>query len=154
MLPEIIYSFFNGYFPICWLPEKLAAVYILALILTLTPYGKNETYFYYISDHGEALGQDGLWGHGHLNPADLRVPFLFTMFNSSDKNYQKKVKDLESLCAYQIALLIAEKLGFDIKIPNKNNNICLINGRDSIGRAGILQINKQSDGTYHSEKRI
>lgn len=127
---------------------------ILDKILNFAKSGKNETYFYYISDHGEALERDGLWGHGHLNPADLRVPFLFTMFNSSDKNYQKKVKSLVSPCAYQIALLIAEKLGFDIKIPNESNNICLINGRDSMGRAGILQINKQSDGTYHSEKRI
>ena len=66
------------------------------------------TYFYYVSDHGEALGQNGLWGHGHLDPADLRVPFLFTTFNGEDAAYQKKMTGLEDPCAWQIAVLVAK----------------------------------------------
>lgn len=107
-----------------------------------------------MSDHGEALGQDGLWGHGHLNPADLQVPFLFTMFNGSDTAYRNRIAATDFPCAYQVAVFIAEKLGFNVKIPMAKENVCLINGRDSMGRADILQINKQPGGKYtRQEKR-
>lgn len=31
------------------------------------------------SDHGEALGEDGLWGHGFHHPAIMRVPMLIRL---------------------------------------------------------------------------
>lgn len=126
---------------------------ILSKLLKFAAQNKNETFFYYISDHGEALGQDGLWGHGHLDPADLQVPFLFTMFNSDDKAYKNKISNLKSLCAYQVSVLIAEKLGFNISIPNEKENICFVNGRNSMGRAGFLQI-KINNENYTIEKKL
>lgn len=101
---------------------------ILDKLLRFAAQSKNETYFYYLSDHGEALGQDGLWGHGHLNPADLQVPFLFTMFNGSDTAYRNRIAATDFPCAYQVAVFIAEKLGFNVKIPMAKENVCLING--------------------------
>ena len=50
--------------------------------------------------------------------------------------------------------MYATTLGFNVKIPMAKENVCLINGRDSMGRAGILQINKQPGGKYtRQEKR-
>lgn len=127
---------------------------ILDKIISWAEKSPVETYFYYISDHGEALGQNGLWGHGHLDEADLRVPFLFTMFNSTDTAYQQKITKLSNPCSYQIMLLITEKLGYDIKIPEAEENVCLINGRDSMGRAGYLKIQNFPDSSFISEKKF
>lgn len=127
---------------------------ILEKILRFASRSNIETYFYYISDHGEALGQNGLWGHGHLNPADLRVPFLFTMFNSNDTAYRDRLSELDNPCSYQIMTFIAEKLGFSVKIPGVSDDVCLINGRDSMGRAGILQVKRLPEGKYVAEKKI
>ena len=111
----------------------------------------NETYFYYVSDHGESLGQNGLWGHGHLDTSDLKVPFLFSMFNSNDADYRAKISSGIS-CAYEVSILIAEKLGYKIEITDKEDGVCLVNGRDSMGRAGILKIKGKPDSGESAQK--
>lgn len=111
----------------------------------------NETYFYYVSDHGESLGQNGLWGHGHLDTSDLKVPFLFSMFNSNDGDYRAKISSGIS-CAYEVSILIAEKLGYKIEITDKEDGVCLVNGRDSMGRAGILKIKGKPDSGESAQK--
>ena len=67
-------------------------------------------------------------------------------FNSHDAAYQKRISSLEQPCAYEIALLIAEKLGYKITIPDVKDNVCLVNGRDSMGRAGMLKITTSPQG--------
>jgi len=111
-----------------------------------------ETYFYYTSDHGEALGAKGMWGHGHLDEVALEVPFIFTMFNASDKEYSDKVKNIYNPCAHDIGLLIAEKIGYKIEVPNEELNICQINGRNSMGKAGILKVIKAPGETVRFER--
>lgn len=115
---------------------------LITKILDYAKSSKNETYFYYISDHGEGMGENGVWGHGHLNREALEVPFFFTMFNSNDKHYLQKIKNKYYPCAYDVSILVAEKLGYKIEVPNEDMNVCLINGRDSMGRAGILKVTK------------
>ncbi len=120
---------------------------LLMKILNFARSSDQETYFYYLSDHGEALGKNGIWGHGHLDPADLEIPFMFTMFNVQDEAYLSRLKALDQPCTHDISLLIAEKLGWKVEIPGEDLNICQVNGRDTMGRAGILKIIKKSDGS-------
>ena len=120
---------------------------LLMKILKFVKSSKQETYFYYLSDHGEALGEKDMWGHGHLDPVDLQVPFMFTMFNVQDQSYLSRIKQLKDPCAHDIVLLIAEKLGWKVEIPGEDLNICQVNGRDTMGRAGILKIIKNPNGT-------
>lgn len=120
---------------------------LLMKILDFARSSGQETYFFYLSDHGEALGQNGIWGHGHLDPADLEVPFMFTMFNVQDEDFLARLKALDRPCTHDVSLLVAEKLGWKVEIPGEDLNICQVNGRDTMGRAGILKIIKKPDGT-------
>lgn len=45
MFPEIIYGFVNPQFKICFMGEKLAVIYILAIILTAMPFSKFKAVF-------------------------------------------------------------------------------------------------------------
>ncbi len=76
----------------------------------------------------------------------IRSLNLFMPFNSHDAAYQKRVSSLGQPCANEIALLIAEKLGYKITIPDVKDNVCLVNGRDSMGRAGMLKITTSPQG--------
>lgn len=120
---------------------------LLKKILDFAASADQETYFFYTSDHGESTGQNGIWGHGHLDKSDLEVPFMFTMFNVQDENFLNRVKEMESPCAHDISLLVAEKLGYSVEVPGEDLNVCQVNGRDTMGRAGILKIIKSPQGT-------
>ena len=45
IFPEMCFGIINPHLQLCWLPEKLAVILLLALILTLTPRGKFKTLF-------------------------------------------------------------------------------------------------------------
>lgn len=120
---------------------------LLMKILNFARSSNQATYFFYLSDHGEALGQNGVWGHGHLDPADLEVPFMFTMFNVQDEDFWARLKALDRPCTHDVSLLVAEKLGWKVEIPGEDLNVCQVNGRDTMGRAGVLKIIKKPDGT-------
>jgi len=38
------------------------------------------------SDHGEALGEDGLWGHGFVHPTVMDVPLLISVDNRGERH--------------------------------------------------------------------
>lgn len=44
-MPELVYGIFDVRFRLCWLPEKIAVVGLLAVILNLTPYGRFKVFF-------------------------------------------------------------------------------------------------------------
>ena len=73
------------------------------------------------------------------------------MFNSNDADYRAKISSGIS-CAYEVSILIAEKLGYKIEITDKEDGVCLVNGRDSMGRAGILKIKGKPDSGESAQK--
>ena len=44
-MPELVYGIFDVRFRLCWLPEKIAVVGLLAVILNLTPYGRFKVFW-------------------------------------------------------------------------------------------------------------
>ena len=46
---------------------------------------KNETFLFYVSDHGELLGEHGKHGHGHLVKEVYEVPFLMYTNSKNEK---------------------------------------------------------------------
>lgn len=120
---------------------------LLMKILKFAESSKHKTYLFYLSDHGEALGENGVWGHGHLSPEDLEIPFMFTMFNGTDDDFTNRLREKDRPCAHDVALWVAEKLGWKVDVTGEDLNVCQVNGRDTMGRAGVLKIIKKSDGT-------
>ena len=100
------------------------------------------TYVYYVSDHGEAMGEDGKYGHSFLHPAVSEIPFIFTVLNGSDETYTQKIRDAFYPTAYEIGILIAEKLGYSIENPNEDGKTFYMNGHHKMGKAGYLLIEK------------
>ena len=111
------------------------------------------TYVFLVSDHGELLGERGKWGHGHLLPETADTPFIFDGANV-DEAFFEKIKALIHPTNYEIAKLIAEKLGFEIENPNEDGRTFFINGNEIYGNAGKLKVTRHEDGavTYEEVK--
>ena len=120
---------------------------LLMKILNFARSSKHKTYLFYLSDHGEALGKNGVWGHGHLSPEDLEIPFMFTMFNGTDDEFTARLREKQWPCAHDVSMWVAEKLGWKVEATGEDLNVCQVNGRDTMGRAGVLKIIKNADGT-------
>lgn len=120
---------------------------VMTEILKFAQSSERKTYFFFVSDHGEALGQNGIWGHGHLDAADLEVPFMYAVFNGTDAALSEKIAAKPVLCSHDVSLAVAEALGWSVEIPGEDLTVCQVNGRDSMGRAGVLKITPRADGT-------
>jgi glucan phosphoethanolaminetransferase (alkaline phosphatase superfamily) len=101
----------------------------------------------YLSDHGEALGQDGKWGHGQLIPAAFEIPFIVQSFNQDLPPATKLIPKF--IPHYNISLYLAHIIGFtpsqDFLQPVKNY---VIFGNDIDGFAGKANVSFKADGTY------
>ena len=76
----------------------------------------------YISDHGESLGEAGLYMHGvpiSMAPREqLEIPFIVW---SSDKNL--KIKEMEQYQQYCVFHSVLHFLGAESEIYDENLNI-------------------------------
>ncbi len=99
----------------------------------------------YLSDHGEGLGENGLWGHGTLTPISFEVPLLIQSFNA---DLPRGTQDLpEFIPQYHVSLLIAESLGFKANQDyRKMPKDYVIYGNDIDGFAGKALIHFASGG--------
>jgi glucan phosphoethanolaminetransferase (alkaline phosphatase superfamily) len=98
-----------------------------------------KTLIVYLSDHGEALGQGGKWGHGFLDPLAFEIPIMIQSFH---QNLPLKTRSLPvNLPQYNLSLYILEQLGFE---PNQKPQTILqdyeIYGNDIDGFAGKVRV--------------
>lgn len=108
----------------------------------------DKTLVLYVSDHGEALGQNGKWGHGQLIRESFEVPVIMMSFN---KALPAEVKHIPKYAPhYNLSLFLANQLGFetsqDFRNPPKDY---VIFGNDIDGFAGKADISFNADGTYN-----
>lgn len=101
----------------------------------------------YVSDHGEALGEEGKWGHGSLIRSSFEVPVLFFSFNQDLPPETRMIP--KNIPHYNLSLYLANELGFK---PNQNilkpAHDYVIFGNDIDGFAGKATILFNPDGTY------
>lgn len=101
----------------------------------------------YMSDHGEALGQEGHWGHGRLNKYSFEVPVLIMSFNKNLPDNSKLIP--KYVPHFNLALFMANELGFS---PNHSflepPQDYEIFGNDIDGFAGRAKISFGTDNTY------
>lgn len=67
----------------------------------------------YVSDHGEGLGEEGVWGHAALKRPSLEIPVLFYTHNFSE--IHEKLKTLpENPTHLNVSLFISKLLGWKL----------------------------------------
>jgi glucan phosphoethanolaminetransferase (alkaline phosphatase superfamily) len=102
--------------------------------------GNKPTYVFFTADHGEALGKNGEFGHGFLDTETVQVPFVYTCFNCQ----LEKDDSLTFPTHYEIAKMIANKLGAHIINPNENG-LFYINGSSLYGDDGFWTVEKKDN---------
>lgn len=106
-----------------------------------------KTLVIYLSDHGEAMGQDGRWGHGQLIRPAFEIPLLIKSFHRELPPRTRMIP--KYLPHYNISLYLADVLGYsanqDFTKPVDNY---VIFGNDIDGFAGKANVSFNPDGTY------
>jgi len=101
---------------------------------------KNETFIFYVSDHGELLGENGKKGHGHLVKEVYEVPFLMYT-NSKDKRLKEQFKYIKN--HYDISNYILSLLGYKADlIKDEDRRLYILNADlDGFSGYGVIDIN-------------
>jgi glucan phosphoethanolaminetransferase (alkaline phosphatase superfamily) len=102
----------------------------------------------YLSDHGEALGQDGKWGHGQLITTAFETPLIIQSFNQDLPPETRLIPKF--IPHYNVSLYLLKAIGNvpsqDVIKPVKD---FVIFGNDIDGFAGKAEISFKPDGTYN-----
>ena len=124
-----------------------AVRYIDDLLANALEYAKTldgKVYFIITSDHGQLLGQDGLYGHTFLHKKVVKIPFILYTKNIDKKDIttinQKKI-----VTHYDISKFIAKIMGFDVINPNTPENTYFINGSGVDGKRGFMKYKIEND---------
>jgi glucan phosphoethanolaminetransferase (alkaline phosphatase superfamily) len=83
------------------------------------------------SDHGERVGDGGLFGHSVVEMPIAQVPFLY--FSNDPAYAMDKISPQLPLNHFQLATLINKMLGFEVKNPNQKDDSYFITGGDIRG---------------------
>lgn len=101
------------------------------------------TYVFFTSDHGE--GTDNHAGHGNLKlTSNFEVPFILYIINDKEKYVSSTLKQ-KYTSHYEIAKLVADRLGYDMSSMKNDTNVHYVCGKDLSGIAGCLNIVLKGD---------
>jgi glucan phosphoethanolaminetransferase (alkaline phosphatase superfamily) len=100
----------------------------------------------YVSDHGEALGEEGKWGHGQLTQAAFEVPVLLMSYSRALPPLARELP--QYVPHYNVSLLLVQELGYTpsatVATPPPDY---VIFGNDIDGFAGRAKVSwKPGDG--------
>jgi len=101
-------------------------------------------YLFITSDHGEEFGEKGVWGHDHLTYGSSLVPILFYNFNG-DPHFLDRFRSLQFPTHYELELLIADRLGYTITDPNREQDWFYIDGVAALGMSGYMKFRKSEN---------
>jgi glucan phosphoethanolaminetransferase (alkaline phosphatase superfamily) len=105
-----------------------------------------DTTVIYVSDHGEGLGQNNIWGHGMLNRASTDIPIFIYSSNPSVMDNFKKVPSHPT--HFNMTLLISNLLGYRTSIPFEKEVDYTVLGADIEGFAGWANIVKENEDSF------
>lgn len=100
---------------------------------------KEKVLVVYVSDHGEAVGKKGRWGHGFLDAESFEIPVIMRSYRKDLSSFLHNRPPL--LTQYNVGLYIASELGYDFnqaadKLPQDYE----IYGNDIDGFAGRARV--------------
>lgn len=93
------------------------------------------------SDHGEMMGEHGLWGHSQPDLRVAQVPMLL-MTNRPASNLARRFAALAAPNWYDLAQLVAAGLGHDVKTPNARDGRFYLNTTMPFGRSGYMEVDR------------
>lgn len=108
------------------------------LITFVNKQAKGETFIFYVSDHGELLGENGKKGHGHLTKEVYEVPFVM-LTNTKDTAIKKQFETIRS--HYDISNYILTLLGYEADLHGAEDREIMILNADLDGFSGYGTIN-------------
>ena len=82
----------------------------------------------FTSDHGEILGEKGLYGHTILDPLVVDVPIW--AYYEGDSAIVKEIKKHDILSHYDVAVILAYSMGISILNPNDDKTTSYVQGSD------------------------
>jgi glucan phosphoethanolaminetransferase (alkaline phosphatase superfamily) len=101
------------------------------------------TYIFFTSDHSEGLGKDGIYGHSLLNQHIAEIPFIAYINNEKRNIYQSQLMQIkEPICHYELSLIIASLLGFNIDNSNYKKDVCYIQDTNLHGINDFIEYRK------------
>jgi glucan phosphoethanolaminetransferase (alkaline phosphatase superfamily) len=99
---------------------------------------------FYTSDHGEMMGEDGLWGHLTTKLPVARVPqMLFT--NRPDDPIVRAFSDPAQISAFSFMRLVSRALGRPIASPPDEAKRFYINGSIPFAKGGMMAVTPQEE---------
>jgi glucan phosphoethanolaminetransferase (alkaline phosphatase superfamily) len=109
------------------------------------------TLLIFTSDHGESLGEQGIYGHENVTVlTQHQVPIIFMAFNGADFNFlkQKNHDDINSryMSHYELSEAIAWLLGYQPPRFSDQKSGYFVNGKALTGSAGFDQISFTPQG--------
>ena len=124
-------------------PYENTALYtdssLYELITFIEKHSNNEFFLFYVSDHGELLGENGKQGHGHLEKQVYEVPLLMYT-NSHDNRLKQKFYNLQS--HYDLSNYLLSLLGYRADINyGEDREIYILNADlDGFSGYGVIKI--------------
>ncbi len=109
-------------------------------------------YLFITSDHGEEFGEEGRWGHDRLTLGSTLVPVLFYTKNGEPR-FLDRLQSLHMPTHYELGLLIADRLGYVITDPNREDDWFYVGGVSAFGKSGYMKLRK-SEGETPSELQV
>jgi len=109
-------------------------------------------YLFITSDHGEEFGENGRWGHDRLTFGSSLVPLLFYS-KDGESRFVDRLRSLHMPTHYELGLLIADRLGYTITDPNKEDDWFYVGGVAAFGKSGYMKLRK-SEGETPAEMLI
>lgn len=109
------------------------------LISFVNQRANHETFIFYVSDHGELLGENGKNGHGHLVKEVFEVPFIMAT-NSKDEVIKKQFDNIRS--HYDLSNYILSLLGYKADLHGaENRDITVLNADlDGFSGYGVIHV--------------
>jgi len=117
---------------------------VSGMIQTLKAKSPLPTYVVFTSDHGELLGENGMYGHSILDPGVSSVPFVFYAINGAAEIVET-ARSLWMPTHYEIGEFIAGIMGYEVIDPNTPPGKYFVNGLDIDGSGGHMVVVKSPD---------
>jgi glucan phosphoethanolaminetransferase (alkaline phosphatase superfamily) len=119
---------------------------LCALLEEFKTYDDGSGVFVMVSDHGENLGEDNLWGHNVPALSVAQTPFL--LYSRQMKLLPKQhIGNKKSVTHYEIGKFLANVLGDEIINPNEDG-LSYIQGNDLYQDYDFLGIERDPNGNF------
>lgn len=110
---------------------------------------KWKSYIFITSDHGEMFGENGLWGHNHLDMENFKVPFIYYGIGS-EPEFNEMMKKTDIVTHYDLGGLIAGLFGLEIVNPGLKKGLYYANGVAAYGRSGYISFVLNGSGSIEN----